>query len=116
MQTASPGLVPRGAIDLDLVDRIATNAIRAAARPPWSDPMVIAFKLGFALLPCLPGSAPEWERTTTEQLAFAAEPDPRTHAERVRFALARGLLLRAGVPHTVADAHHLARRLRQIPE
>lgn len=75
---------------------------------------MLAAELGFLMLPCAPGSAPELERTTAARLVFAAEADPREHRARVRLALARGLLLRAAVPHSPADVAALARRLGQI--
>ncbi len=116
MQTTPPGLPLRGIVQLADVERIACAALRKANRPPWGDPLVVAFELGFALLPCVPGSAPEWAETTEAQIVFAAEPGTVAHADRVRLALARGLLLRSGLIHTPGDVRHLARRLRQIPE
>lgn len=114
--TPSSGLLLGRTVRVAEVERIAATALAAANRPPWGDPMVIAHELGFDLLPCSPGSAPEWSKTTTAQIAFAAEPNDVEHAERVCLALARGLLLRAGIHHTIDDVQHLARRLRQIPE
>ena len=110
------GLILRPIVPLVDVEQIASTAIAAANRPAWGNPLVIALELGFALLPRVPGSAPEWSETTTAQIVFAAEPSASAHADRVRLALARGLLLRSGFAHTPGDVQHLARRLRQIPE
>lgn len=115
MQTP-PELLLRPIVQLADVERIAVAALTLANRPPWGDPLVIAYALGFAMLPRLPGTAPEWAETTASQIVFAAEPGAVAHADRVRLALARGLLLRDGGPHTPGDVRHLARRLRQIPE
>lgn len=95
------------------LENIACRAL--AARPPGSDPLVLAVALGFRLLPCPPGTSPELERTTAERLVFAAEPGAEAHADRVTLALARGLLLRDGRPHTPETVTRLARRLRQFP-
>lgn len=115
MQTP-PELILRPIVQLADVERIAATALQAAGRPPWGDPLVVAYELGFALLPRSPGTAPEWGETTAAQIVFAAEPGDVAHADRVRLALARGLLLRSGLIHTPGDVRHLARRLRQIPE
>lgn len=107
--------VDRGLLGIDELRTIAMAALAAAGRPPWGNPLVVALELGFRMLPCMPGSAPEFERSTAEEIVFAAEAG-EAHSTRVRLALARGLLLRAGVRHDPADVGTLARLLRQFPE
>jgi hypothetical protein len=102
--------VGAGLLSPDTLDRLARAALRAADLPPGGDPLVVAHSLGFELLPCAPGQRPEFERTTATRIVFALEPSP-AHHERVRAALARGLLLRAALRHNAADADALARRL-----
>jgi len=120
--TPSGGLLLGRTVKHHEIERIASTALAAANRPAWGNPLVVALELGFQMLPCAPvtpgspAAAPEWFRTTTATIVFAAEPDEAAHADRVRLALARGLLLRANLTHTPADMFHLARRLRQIPE
>jgi hypothetical protein len=110
-----PGLDLQGIVPIDTIDLLAAAALQLAARPAWGNPLVVALELGFEMLPCSPGTTPEWD-STARRIAFAAEPCPFAHARRVRLGLARGLLLRAGVEHAFADVAILARRLRQIPE
>lgn len=107
--------VEGGILGADELHSIARAALAAGGRPPWGNPLVLALELGFRMLPCMPGTAPELERTTAHEIVFAAEAG-EAHSTRVRLALARGLLLRAGVRHDPADVGTLARLLRQFPE
>ncbi len=106
--------MPRGILTAVDLDNIATRALKDARRPPGGDPVVVAYELGFELLPCAPGSSPEYARSTATRLAFASEAGPEAHADRVRLALARGLLLRDGGEHGHREVRSLARRLATV--
>lgn len=103
-------------LEVAYLDGVARRALASAGRPADGDPVCIADALNFALLPCAAGTRHELERTTCDRLVFACEPGIAAHAARVRLALARGLLLREGVPHHPDDVAALARRLGTFPE
>jgi hypothetical protein len=116
MHQTAPALTLRGIVQLVDIERIAFAALTEANRPAGENPIVIALELGFRMLPYMEGTAPEWGKTTSTTICFEAPGNEDLHADRVRLAIARGLLLRSGLPHTPADMGQLARRLRQRPD
>jgi hypothetical protein len=98
-------------VTLVKLERLVEAALKRARRPAWSHPLVIAAELGFELLPCPAGTAPELVRTCANRLVFACEAAEDAHTARVRQALARGLLLRARISHDARDVAKLAQLL-----